>query len=131
MERGGLLAAQPGKLAYMGNSWGGAFGSILPALEKRFKASVLMIGGFYEVKLTPEIDQINFAPRNTVPTLMLNGRADYRFPVETSQRPMFRWLGAPAADKKLVLFDTGHALRPEQIAGEAYSWLDRYLGVVK
>ena len=122
---------QTDKLAYMGYSWGAAMGVILPVLENRIKVNILMIGGFYEFRPLPEVDQINFAPRNTVPTLMLNGRYDFRFPLETSQRPMFRWLGAPPEQKRQVLFDNGHALKPEQIAGEAYSWLDRYLGLVK
>jgi dienelactone hydrolase len=122
---------QAGKLAYMGNSWGAYLGAILPAVENRIKVNILMIGGFLASRPLPEIDQINFAPRNTVPTLMLNGRYDFRFPLETSQRPMFRWLGAPPEQKRQVLFDTGHALKPEQIASEAYSWLDRYLGLVK
>ena len=122
---------QSDKLAYMGLSWGAAMGAILPAVEKRVKVSVLMIGGLYLERGPPEIAQVNFAPRNTAPTLMLNGRADFTFPVETSQRPLFRLLGAPPEHKRQVLFDTGHALKPEQIASEAYAWLDRYLGQVK
>ena len=62
---------------------------------------------------------------------MLNGRYDFRFPLELSQRPFFRWLGAPDKDKKHVLFDTGHALTPVQIISESYPWLDKYLGPVK
>ena len=115
----------------MGLSWGAAMGAILPAVEKRVKVSVLMIGGLFLEGAPPEIAQVNFAPRNAAPTLMLNGRADFTFPVETSQRPLFRLLGAPPEHKRHVLFDTGHALKPEQIASEAYAWLDRYLGMVK
>ncbi len=122
---------QPGKLAFFGYSAGGLNGTILPAIETRLKASVLVAGGFTQGKLLPEADPINFAPHNTVPTLMLNGRYDFARPVETSQMPMFRLLGAPPDQKRHVLFDTGHTLRPEQIASEVYVWLDRYLGIVK
>ncbi len=122
---------QAGKMAYAGQSWGGGMGLILPALDSRIKVSVLLIGGYFGLKSLPEVDQLNFAPRNTVPTLMLNGRFDFRFQLETQQRTAFRALGAPAEQKRHVLYDCGHSLKPEQIAGEAYTWLDRYLGVVK
>ena len=122
---------QPGKLAFFGYSAGGTNGTILPAIETRLKASVLVAAGFTQGKSLPEADPINFAPRNTVPTLMLNGRYDFARPVETSQLPMFRLLGASSEQKRHVLFDTGHTLRPEQIASEVYVWLDRFLGIVK
>jgi formylglycine-generating enzyme required for sulfatase activity/dienelactone hydrolase len=122
---------QPGQVAYVGNSWGAAAGIIHTAVEPRFKAIVFFVGGFYEFHSLPEADPVNFASRIKAPTLMLNGRADFRFPLETSQRPMFQALGTAPEHKKHVLYDTGHALRPEQIAGEVYPWLDRYLGLVK
>ena len=37
-----------------------------------------------------------------VPTLMLNGRYDSFFPVESSQKPFFQHLGTPAADKSTI-----------------------------
>lgn len=122
---------QTGKLAFFGYSAGGTIGTILPAIEQRLKASVLVAAGFTQGKVLPEADPINFAPRNTAPALMINGRFDFIRPVETSQTPMFRLLGAPAEHKRHTLFDTGHTLRPEQIAGEVYVWLDRYLGLVR
>ena len=77
----------------------------------------------------PEADQINFAPHNTIPTLMLNGRYDPIFPVETSQNPMFRWLGAPPEHKRHVVFDAGHAVGGDAAWNrEILAWLDRYLG---
>lgn len=39
---------------------------------------------------------------------MINGRYDSFFPVETLQEPMYRLLGAPATDKRHVVFDSGH-----------------------
>lgn len=122
---------QRGKLAFFGYSAGGTYGTILPTVEPRLKVSVLVAAGFTQVKSLPESDPINFAPRNTIPTLLLNGRYDFQRPVETSQLPMFRLLGAAPEQKRHVLFDTSHTLKPEQIASEVYVWLDRYLGNVK
>ena len=81
------------KLAFYGYSWGACVGAILPAVENRLKVSVLMGAGFYFPKSRPEVDQINFAPRVTIPTLMLDGRYDFLFPRETSQEPLYRLLG--------------------------------------
>ena len=55
------------------------------------------------------MDPFNFAPRVTMPVLMLNGRYDFAAPLETSQRPLFRLLATPAKDKRHVLFESGHA----------------------
>ena len=78
----------------------------------------------------PEIDLVNYAPRVRIPTLMLDGRYDFGIPYATAQRPLFALLGTPAADKRHVDFETGHALPIEDVAPEMLSWLDRYLGPV-
>ena len=39
---------------------------------------------------------------------MINGRYDFFFPVESSQDPMFRLLGTPAADKRHVVVEGSH-----------------------
>jgi hypothetical protein len=39
---------------------------------------------------------------------MLNGRYDYTFPVDSSQKPFFRWLGTAEKDKRHVLYDAAH-----------------------
>jgi pimeloyl-ACP methyl ester carboxylesterase len=65
------------------------------------------------------------------PVLMLNGRFDYLFPIDSSQEPMFRILGTPKEQKRWVVYDTGHDIpRTEQIK-ETLDWLDKYLGSVK
>jgi pimeloyl-ACP methyl ester carboxylesterase len=56
----------------------------------------------------PEVEPINFLPRIKQPVLLLNGRFDHYFPVETSQRPFFRLLGTPPAQKRQVIADGGH-----------------------
>ena len=121
----------PEKFGYRGASWGGGVGVILPAVEPRLKVSVLLIGGFWMEKTLPEVDQINFAPRVTIPTLMLDGRYDSVFPVESSQLPMFRLLGTPEKDKRHRVYETGHDIPQSELIKETLAWLDRYLGLVK
>lgn len=119
------------RLAYYGVSWGGQLGAQLPALEPRLKTVLLIVGGFPLQKTLPEVDPINFAPRITVPTLMLNGRYDFFFPTESSQEPMFKWLVAPPEHKRRVVYETGHAIPRNELIKETLDWLDRYLSPVK
>ena len=119
------------RLAYYGLSWGAYLGGILPALEPRIKAVVLVGSGFSDAKKLPEVDEINFAPRVTVPVLMINGRYDNLFPLDTSQQPMFKFLGTPEKNKRHALFDSGHIPPRDQMIKETLDWLDRYLGPVR
>jgi serine/threonine protein kinase/dienelactone hydrolase len=119
------------KIAYEGTSWGAALGSLLPALEDRLKALVLVSPGFWLQKRLPEADQINFAPHIKSPVLMLNGRYDFVFPVGSSQEPMFRLLGTPSEHKRHILYETGHDIPRNEMIKETLNWLDRYLGPVR
>jgi len=120
------------RLAFYGFSMGGSWGPIFTSLERRFKTSVLLVGGFPLFKRPPEVDTINFAPRSSVPTLMINARDDFVFPVQESQIPMFRLLGTPEKDKRHVVLEGGHMpLQLHDVIKEALDWLDRYLGPVK
>jgi eukaryotic-like serine/threonine-protein kinase len=92
---------------------------------------VLYGGGFEPEKALPEVDQINFAPRVKIPVLMLNGRYDWFYPLQTSQEPMFRLLGTPEEHKRHALFETGHVIPRSQQIKETLDWLDRYLGPTK
>jgi dienelactone hydrolase len=119
------------KIGYFGWSWGGYMGGIIPAIEKRIKAIVLHVGGMAMQRALPEGDQINFLPRVYQPVLMLNGKYDMYFPVETSQMPMFNLLGTPAKDKKIIIYDTGHLVPRTELIKETLAWYDKYLGPVK
>ena len=119
------------RFAFFGVSLGATLGSIALALEQRFAAAVLWSGGFRSSATLPEIDGINFAPRVRTPVLMLNGRDDFTFPIETSQMPMFKWLGTPEPDKRHVLYDGGHVFPFARIMKDSLDWLDRYVGPVK
>jgi serine/threonine protein kinase/formylglycine-generating enzyme required for sulfatase activity/cephalosporin-C deacetylase-like acetyl esterase len=121
----------PNKLAYEGYSWGAAMGGLLPAVETRFKALVLVAPGFYLQDRLPEVDQVNFAPHVKAPVLMLNGRFDFIWPPSISQEPMFRLLGTPTEHKRRVVYDTGHDIPRSEMIKETLDWLDRYLGPVK
>jgi hypothetical protein len=119
------------QLAYLGLSMGAGVGPIMTATEPRFKASVLLGGGLYFWRRPPESEPFNFLPRVKVPTLMINGRHDFYFQYETSQLPMFRWLGTSPEDKRHSVFESGHVpTERNEVIREILDWLDRYLGPV-
>src|SRR5215470_2565155 len=70
------------KLTYYGLSTGAYLGNIFPAVESRIKVAVLLAGGFDAAKKLPEVDELNFAPRVKVPTLLVGGRYDAFFSLE-------------------------------------------------
>jgi tRNA A-37 threonylcarbamoyl transferase component Bud32 len=119
------------KLAFYGISYSAAVSPTLLAPEPRFKAAVLVSGGTSR-PTAAEVDPWNYAPRVTVPVLMLNGRDDFIFPVDRSQIPLLNALGTPERDKRHVLFDGGHVNLQTRmdLIGEILRWLDRYLGPV-
>jgi eukaryotic-like serine/threonine-protein kinase len=121
------------KIAYLGVSMGSAEGVIVATLlQNRLKTAVFLDGGYFLQKSPPGIDQADFAPRMKKPVLMVNGRYDYTFPLETSQDPLFRMLGTPPAEKSHVVLDTPHDVTQQRtrLIQEVLSWLDRYLGRV-
>jgi dienelactone hydrolase len=118
-------------IAYVGFSWGAAMGPIFVALEPRFKACILVMGGFFQQSALPEADAFNFASRVKAPVLLLSGRYDFYFPTDTSQLPMFRLFNVPEDQKRRIEYETGHIIpRTEQIR-ESLNWLDRHLGPVR
>jgi len=121
------------RLAYYGLSWGANLGPLLTAIEPRFATSIFMAGSLkrYPDDWPPVAAPLNFAPRSTLPTMMINGRDDFQAPVETNIQPMFDLLGTPDADKRLVLLDGGHVpASANEVIREVLDWLDRYLGPV-
>jgi dienelactone hydrolase len=120
-----------GRVALYGISWGGALGPILAAVEPRIRAVVLISGGLDFEDTLPEVDPLNFAPHVLQPTLMINGRYDFFFPVETSQQPLFALLGAKPSDKRHIVVDGGHYPPRDLLVRETVDWLDRHLGPVR
>jgi len=119
------------RLAYMGASTGAGYGPVFTAVESRLKASVLVWGGLSHSRLPDPIAPINYAPRVTIPVLMINGRHDLVRPLETSQKPLFRLLGTPEEDKRHAIIDGGHVTPMNDVIRETLDWLDRYLGPVQ
>jgi cephalosporin-C deacetylase-like acetyl esterase len=118
------------KIAYYGMSWGGALGAIIPAVEDRLKTSILFPGGLVD-RARPEVHPFNYVTRVKIPTLMLNGKYDSIFPLETSIRPMCNLLGTPDDNKDLKLYESDHLPPRNEYIREILAWLDRYLGPVQ
>ena len=121
------------KMAFLGFSSGARPAVRLGAYRQRVKTCIILSAGLPPGRLEPEVDPLNFVPRLTVPTLLVNGRYDFTFPVEDYQRPLFRLLGAAEKDKKFVLLEYAHNVGalPNQMRREVLTWLDRYLAPVK
>jgi len=118
------------KVGYYGIS-AGAHGALpIIAVEPRLKAVVLLSGGLPAGRRPPEADPINFAPHITAPTLMLNGRDDFIFPLDSVAKPLFNLLGAPADRKRLAIHDGGHIPPLNELIRDVLGWFDQYLGPV-
>lgn len=115
------------KIAYLGMSWGGNLAPIMLAVEDRLKLGIVKNGGLH-VYANPESDPASYVTRVTVPVLMLAGRYDLVFPLETTVKPFFSTLGTPEADKLLKVYDTDHFISPNENIKETLAWLDKYFG---
>ena len=118
------------RIGYVGVSFGASSALPILTMERRIKAALLLSGGMpTEAQApTPFIDPINYAPRITMPTLMLNGRFDYIFPLD-AQQLLFDTLGTPAGLKRYAVYDYGHGSPPRaDLLRETLGWLDTHLG---
>ena len=118
------------KLAFLGWSWGGEIGAVIPAVENRIKASMLVVGGFTGTAY-PEADPVNYLSRIKTPVLMLNGKYDTWRPYETNIKPFYELLGTPEKDKILILYETDHYVPKRDMIKENLAFLDKYFGPVK
>jgi formylglycine-generating enzyme required for sulfatase activity/dienelactone hydrolase len=118
------------KVGYFGASWGGAMGSIVPAVEKRLKLNILIVAGLNMQKALPEIDEVQYLSRIKTPTIMINGKYDFFFPYESSQKPFYDLLGTPDEDKALKIYEGGHSVPRVELIKEVLGWMDRYWGPV-
>jgi dienelactone hydrolase len=118
-------------MAYFGLSWGARMASVVIALEPRLEAAVLVSGGLSPGMAPPEVDAFTFAPRVSVPVLMINGDSDFIYMVDQSQKPLFRFLGTPLEHKRHLALQGGHAILNEKrnrVIRETLQWFDRYVG---
>ena len=119
-----------GKLAYFGFSWGGELGPLMAVMENRIKVCILYVAGLAGRPL-PEVDPFNYANRVKIPVLMLNGKYDATFPIETSQKPLYELLGTSPENKRIFIYESGHFVPKDKLIKETLNWMDKYLGPVK
>ena len=119
---------QHDRAAYVGLSLGSVMGPRFAAFEPRIASLILWSGGFGGGS-ERAVDQVTFAKRTRIPVLMLNGRYDFVFPLETHQVSFFEMLGTAPEDKRHVIYEAGHFAFPLGDAiRENLAWLDRTLG---
>ncbi len=120
LERAGFLGASLGTFSQ----------GIVLALEPRLKVAVFVSSGINRYEQPhPMADITNYAPRITVPVLMINGRTDPLAPYVEAQLPLLALLGADASNKAHLLYDGGHyQYRSNAVARDVTDWFDRYLG---
>jgi formylglycine-generating enzyme required for sulfatase activity/pimeloyl-ACP methyl ester carboxylesterase len=119
------------RIAYLGLSYGASVPVPLLALEDRFKAVVLMSAAGGGVPGFADADALDYLGRITMPVLLLSGKHDFVFPLETIGKPLFARLGTRPENKRHVVFDAGHMMFPRgPMNREVLGWLDRYLGPV-
>jgi len=72
-------------------------------------------------------------PGLRLPLLMINGKYDGIFPLETAQIPLFKLFGTPEENKHHVILDTDHSVwvKHDIVVKEILEWLDKYLGPVE
>jgi dienelactone hydrolase len=122
------------RLAYFGFSWGAWMGTIVLAIEERFDTGILAMGGLtMGYTSMPSGQPFNFVPRIKIPILMVNGREDSLYPLETKQVPLYKLLGIPEEHKKHITYPRRHSLIGSsrvQMQKDIIAWLDKYLGPV-
>ena len=119
------------RLAYIGVSWGAANRALIfAAIENRYRSVIFMAGGISPSgrQKLPEVNPINFVPYIKPPKLLLNGRYDEAFALETRARPLYKLLREP---KQFSLVDAGHVPPLEKRVPIINKWLDETLGSVK
>ena len=119
------------RFGYFGLSWGGRMSAIMLALEPRFQVAVLDVPGLSPLPTQPAVDPFNFVSRVQLPVLMLSGEYDQTYPLETSARPFYDFLGTEEPDKKLFVAPGGHLIPLIDITRETLDWFDKYLGEVR
>jgi pimeloyl-ACP methyl ester carboxylesterase len=150
-----LLVARPDvdprRLAYVGHSYGAQWGSILSAVDKRMKSSVLMAGvaecsdimlrsddpGMVDFRktqpagqlekycqVTGDIDAIHFVGYVAPIPLLLQFANFEQYFDKTS---MGHYIAAASDPKKVLYYDTGHDLNDPKALEDRYHWLAKHI----
>jgi len=117
------------KLAYFGLSWGGFVAPYVLAIEKRVKAGIVAAFGVLSDGQNPEYDQITYLTRVRIPMLMMNGKYDFDFTLET-QQAFVDFLGTPEEDKVWKRYEYVHGAPVPDLINESLAFLDKYFGEV-
>src|SRR6266496_1156804 len=143
----------PKRLAYIGHSYGAQWGSILSAVDKRMKTSVLMAGvaesadiflrgndpgivdfrnsrppGQLEryVQVIGDIDAIHFVGHAApIPLLLQFANFEQYF----DKVSMEHYAAAASGPKKVLYYDTGHDLNDPQALEDRYDWLAKHIAL--
>ena len=99
-------------------------------MDERFETGVFINGGIPTPSYMPEIDPFNYVSHIRKPVLMVNGKYDLIYPLESHVYPLYEHIGTSAKDKVLKLYDTGHGIPAQIKISESLEWLDRYFGPV-
>jgi hypothetical protein len=143
----------PKRLAYVGHSYGAQWGSILSAIDRRMKTSVLMAGvaevgdiwlrsndpgivdfrnsqpkGQLEeyMRITGDIDAIHFVG-HAAPIPLLLQFANYEQYFDKTS--MQHYVTAASDPKKVIYYDTGHDLNDPRALEDRYEWLAKHIGL--
>ena len=101
--------------------------NILLAFDERVKAAVLNVAGLCFQETYEEIESYLYTPRIKCPIIMLNGKYDVFFPMETSQKPMYDLIGTETEHKKHYVYPSGHYVPKKELIAEHLNWLNKYL----
>ena len=103
--------------------------SSLTGVEHRYRSVLFQGTGIRarEVSDAPAANRINFAPRISAPTMMLQGRYDDSAPLEIEARPIFRLLREP---KRMEIYDGSHVPPTSVSIPILTKWFDETLGPV-
>lgn len=135
LRRGADLLSQrddvdPGRLGYVGHSWGATFGTILAAIDRRFQAYALMAGvdslaGMLgDEALRPFDSGPYLASAPPAPMLFQYGEKDSRVTPDIAKR-LFDLAGDP---KELRAYATDHNFQDEDATADRRAWLVTHLG---
>jgi dienelactone hydrolase len=116
------------RLAFYGMSWGSVMSGIIATVETRLRTAIAL--GGMSAKARPEANIQNYAPRVTMPFLVLAGRYDTLMEFETETKPLFDLIGTPEDQKLMKVYETDHIPPKSEYIVEILAWLDRYLGPV-
>jgi formylglycine-generating enzyme required for sulfatase activity/cephalosporin-C deacetylase-like acetyl esterase len=117
------------RVAFFGASYGGPF-LVLPAIESRYKAVVLVSAGIGDqaAQIHEAARPIDFVPLIQGPTLLVHGLYDEWSSLPTSAQPLYDLL---TGQKRLKTYKGAHWPSQEELVSPVNTFLDETFGPVK